>query len=639
MSNNVKRVKIINYVRDHYKKMTNTQLAKKLNVPVSFIQEIKAKHGFVSRSPWTEDEIRLLKENYSTNPAVFDLFPDRTKQAVITKAAELGLKREVNMHKYVYDEHVFDTINKRSASLLGITAAKAYIYVRLNRIEYRTDHARRDALQLIKTLYETNIPIYTYEQYIALVIRYPELINKVVELLKVGKEESPDIPDEFLKDFVVGYLVLGGKIAYKTPRVRFSGHDKYMKLIERYMDSIGIKGAKAEEDVDKVSLVINGDDALKMLEYIMKNSYEMVDSYTLTRYNLLLKHSSNSANAALHEDVDEEIVDGNKPRKKPQSTSSVLSIPSASVGASVGSDSALVKGAQNGGTINNGTTVDVESIVDTTPWVSHLVTDGSRNDSVPILEHNKHFFPRNMSQHEKKAILIFLLRHLYDKYGRVTYQMLRDLMPNKDLSRVCERTFGSFNNALQAAGIPINKHHNYTDEYLLGQLRKFYNEHGFITYDFFNDNKDYPSTSVIERRFGSWSNALRMANIPIERTGAYFGKTCVALDGHLCDSIGERVIDDLLYNNNIRHVLHYPYPHHDLYNDKLLLKSDFYLPDKELYIEYLGMQDVKGKIGKKYREYISRKKMLAKEYDLRILWIGKQDMRRIEDIVKEIKDA
>lgn len=45
---------------------------------------------------WTQNEVKKLKQYYGTK-ILFELFPQRTKRAVTTKAAKLGLKRNRNI--------------------------------------------------------------------------------------------------------------------------------------------------------------------------------------------------------------------------------------------------------------------------------------------------------------------------------------------------------------------------------------------------------------------------------------------------------------------------------------------------------------------------------------------------------------
>lgn len=62
----------------------------------------------------------------------------------------------------------------------------------------------------------------------------------------------------------------------------------------------------------------------------------------------------------------------------------------------------------------------------------------------------------------------------------------------------------------------VNK--KYTDEELLDYLKKFYEENGRVpkTKDMLIKN-GYPSVKVYQYRFGSWNNALKLADLPLNR--------------------------------------------------------------------------------------------------------------------------
>ena len=65
------------------------------------------------------------------------------------------------------------------------------------------------------------------------------------------------------------------------------------------------------------------------------------------------------------------------------------------------------------------------------------------------------------------------------------------------------------------------------------------------------------------RRFGSWTNALIAAGLTPHRSlnqRMYKRRKCLAKDGHICNSVSELIIDNWLYENNINHQKEAPYP-------------------------------------------------------------------------------
>lgn len=88
--------------------------------------------------------------------------------------------------------------------------------------------------------------------------------------------------------------------------------------------------------------------------------------------------------------------------------------------------------------------------------------------------------------------------------------------PNSQRYIAC---FGSWNKAIEVAGLSdkVNFSH-YTDEELLEYLKQFYEENDRvpITEDF-DCNLKYPSYNTYRSRFGSWNNAIEKAGLHIKR--------------------------------------------------------------------------------------------------------------------------
>jgi hypothetical protein len=87
--------------------------------------------------------------------------------------------------------------------------------------------------------------------------------------------------------------------------------------------------------------------------------------------------------------------------------------------------------------------------------------------------------------------------------------------------------------------------------------------------------------------FGSWNNAIIAADLQPNRSHSqrmYKRANAKALDGHLCDSISELLIDNWLYDNNISHErdAHYPGTHH---------KADWEISigSQKIFVEYFGL--------------------------------------------------
>jgi len=108
-------------------------------------------------------------------------------------------------------------------------------------------------------------------------------------------------------------------------------------------------------------------------------------------------------------------------------------------------------------------------------------------------------------------------------------------------------------------------------------------------------------------RFGTWNNAIRAAGL--KPNPVMFAKKHVANDGHKCDSLAERIIDDWLYARKINHKINVSYPgNHGL-------TADFVI--KNYWVEFFGLSGRH----KRYDELKERKLKLIKKYKIKFVAI------------------
>jgi len=91
-----------------------------------------------------------------------------------------------------------------------------------------------------------------------------------------------------------------------------------------------------------------------------------------------------------------------------------------------------------------------------------------------------------------------------------------------------------------------------------------------------------PSQECVKSHFGSWFVALVEAGVlPNGSQATNRGIRSVALDGHVCLSLGERTICDLFHRYGIKHRREVPYP------GERAFRADWEIGD--IFIEYLGL--------------------------------------------------
>lgn len=130
---------------------------------------------------------------------------------------------------------------------------------------------------------------------------------------------------------------------------------------------------------------------------------------------------------------------------------------------------------------------------------------------------------------------------------------------------------------------------------------------------FFQDNKrpplksEYSHVKAARNRFGTWNNAIRAAGF--KPNPVMFASKHIALDGHKCDSLAERIIDDWLHRRNIHHKRSVAYP------GRLGLKTDFLVG--EYWIEFFGLTGEH----KRYDELKKKKLSLIRRNGLKLVKI------------------
>lgn len=117
-----------------------------------------------------------------------------------------------------------------------------------------------------------------------------------------------------------------------------------------------------------------------------------------------------------------------------------------------------------------------------------------------------------------KDELLENLREFYNK-NKIVPRATNVFNPS---SSVYIKLFGSWTNALKLAGMNIDKriskrNNLYTDIQLLNYLKVFYEKNGRIPVitDFAN-NTGYPSHITYQKRFGSWSKALKLVGLDVD---------------------------------------------------------------------------------------------------------------------------
>ena len=122
------------------------------------------------------------------------------------------------------------------------------------------------------------------------------------------------------------------------------------------------------------------------------------------------------------------------------------------------------------------------------------------------------------------------------------------------------------------------------------------------------------------RIFGSWNKAILTAGFTPNRSHddrMYKRVNAKAIDGHLCDSISEVLVDNWLYKNKISHEKNVPYPDTNHRADWEITSTD-----KKIFAEYFGLVND----SPRYDLSIKQKELLCKNKGVSLIAIYPKDL-------------
>lgn len=144
--------------------------------------------------------------------------------------------------------------------------------------------------------------------------------------------------------------------------------------------------------------------------------------------------------------------------------------------------------------------------------------------------------------------------------------------------------------------------HSLAEETILEKIKTFYICTGRIPL-----KEEFAHTRTARKRFGSWNKTILAAGFT--PNPVMFANKYTARDGHRCDSLSEKIVDDWLYRKGFSHTRNISYP------EKPNLTVDFIV--NEYWIEYFGLYGQH----KHYDAQHDIKLYLAKKYNIKFIKI------------------
>jgi hypothetical protein len=139
-----------------------------------------------------------------------------------------------------------------------------------------------------------------------------------------------------------------------------------------------------------------------------------------------------------------------------------------------------------------------------------------------------------------------------------------------------------------------------------------------------------PAYEIYIEKFGNWLKCLSLAGVLDDgHRKTSRGIRCLANDGHLCLSLGEKAIDDWLSNHNIPHEKESFYPFDEELNPNKLSRTDWKIGN--IFIEYAGLMD-----DSEYASKMKRKKQLADKKGLYLIIIEPADLFSLDEKLETV---
>ncbi|MBN1460108.1 MAG: hypothetical protein JXA57_11250 [Armatimonadetes bacterium] len=135
-----------------------------------------------------------------------------------------------------------------------------------------------------------------------------------------------------------------------------------------------------------------------------------------------------------------------------------------------------------------------------------------------------------------------------------------------------------------------------------------------------------PAMAAVKRVYGTWLNALIQAGVLEDGTRRTVrGVQTLAKDGHICFSLGEKTIDDLLFAHGIAHDREPPYPEGNY-------RADFLVGNT--FIEFFGLAG-----DSSYDAKTAKKKTICRGHGIALIVVTPKDLTSQERLAAVIRKA
>lgn len=211
------------FILANYKTMTYEEIGKIIGRSASCVRARVRRYlkavPKTKKQKWTDDELKILLNEYQRNPGVYELLPNHTPQAIRYKAWELGLSRVKNRGHYELDVDYFKTWTPNMAYMLGLIAADGNVLYEPKVLTIVLKESDKYLLEEFAKEIKCRRPLQKHSSGCwSFVVRNGELVDDLAKLGILPRKSLTmqwlPVPDEMLAHFVRGYVDGDGTICY-----------------------------------------------------------------------------------------------------------------------------------------------------------------------------------------------------------------------------------------------------------------------------------------------------------------------------------------------------------------------------------------------------------------------------------------
>ncbi len=211
------------YLEEQIKTKSYLQIAKENKVNSSTICRKLKKFKLTNPSEfWTENEIQILKENYSNLENIHSFFPNRTRYSVYHFANKIGLNRPIRKRYYEIDENFFKKWTNESSYTLGWAFSDGNVSKDGRTFGFHLHKKDIKILKILREMMSSKHKIFLYGNAVEFRIHSKKMCKDLISLGCTPKKSlnikfPSNLPRRYLKHFVRGYFDGDGSIYFNYP--------------------------------------------------------------------------------------------------------------------------------------------------------------------------------------------------------------------------------------------------------------------------------------------------------------------------------------------------------------------------------------------------------------------------------------